>query len=402
MRTIAVVNQKGGCGKTITAINLSAFLALAGRRVLLVDMDPQGHSTIGLPPGESAPSRTMYDVFLSSMRGSDTTITDVTRSVGERFDLAPADILLAAVPEALAGQPGRENILAWVLAGLESRYDYVIIDSPPNVGLLTFNALKACSEAVIPMDPSFFSLHGIGKLFETLELLERETGHRIAARVLVTLYPGRSPFVRAVLDEVRHHLAGRHFHTVIRLSVKLAEAASHGLPITQYARHSVGFEDYQALANEILQQEAATAAELGAFPAERIAVGTAPAITPDGVVFTVEAPNATQVQLAGDFNDWRPASGGMESDGRVWTKILKLAPGRYRYRFVIDGQWCRDPGNATVEPSPFGGDDSILVLDEPLTLDEPLMLHDSLVSDDLPMLDAAAASLPPGESHESA
>jgi chromosome partitioning protein len=366
MRTIAVVNQKGGCGKTITAINLSAFLALAGRRVLLVDMDPQGHSTLGLPAGEGNASRTMYDVFLSKVRGSDTTIADVIRPVGENFDLAPADILLSAAPEVLAGAPGRENVLAWALAGLEGRYDYVIVDCPPNVGLLTFNALKACSEAVIPMDPSFFSLHGIGKLFETFELLERQTGHRIAARVLVTLYPGRTPFVRAVVDEVRRHLAGRHFETVVRHSVKLAEAASHGLPVTRYARHSVGFEDYQALANEILQQEAG----IGAM--ERVEGAAAPAVTPDGVMFTVEAPNATNVQLAGDFNDWSPGTAEMEPVGRIWTKMLKLAPGRYRYRFVIDGQWCRDPSNAIIEPSPFGGEDSVLVLDQPQPAEWPL------------------------------
>lgn len=362
MRTIAVVNQKGGCGKTITAINLSAFLALAGRRVLLVDMDPQGHSTLGLPGGDGAPTRTMYDVFLNRIRGSDTTLADVTRPVGENFDLAPADILLSAVPEALAGAPGRENVLAWAVARVDDRYDYVIVDCPPNVGLLTFNALKACNEAVIPMDPSFFSLHGIGKLFETFDLLERETGHRISARVLVTLYPGRSPFVRAVVDEVHRHLPGRHFETVVRQSVKLAEAASHGLPITRYARYSAGFEDYQALADEVLRQEVASTA------AAEPGLAAPPEVTPEGVVFTVEAPNAAQVQVAGDFNDWKAASGEMEPAGRVWKRTLKLAPGRYRYRYVIDGQWCRDPHNAAVEPSPFGGDDSLLVLEEPQVL----------------------------------
>ena len=361
MRTIAVVNQKGGCGKTITAINLSAFLALAGRRVLLVDMDPQGHSTLGLPVGEGAPTRTMYDVFMSGTRGSATSIADITRSVGENFDLAPADILLSAIPEALAGLPNRENVLAQALADLEGRYDYVVVDCPPNVGLLTFNALKACTEALIPMDPSFFSLHGIGKLFETFEILQRKTGHRISARVLVTLYPGRAPFVKAVVEEVHSHLAGRYFETVVRQSVKLAEAASHGLPVTRYARHSAGFEDYQALANEILQQEAAVS------PTEDIGIATAPAVTPDGVMFTVEAPNAAHVQLAGDFNDWTPDVGEMEPVGRVWKKMLKLAPGRYRYRYVIDGQWCTDPRNAAVEPTPFGGHDSLLVLDEPQT-----------------------------------
>lgn len=359
MRAIAVVNQKGGCGKTITSINLSAFLAQAGRRVLLVDLDPQGHSTLGLSVGESPPTRTMYDVFRFKSGGPEVTIAHVARTVGENLDLAPADILLSTTSETLAGIPGRENVLTWAFAALEDRYDYVIVDCPPSVGLLTFNALKACTEAIIPMDPSFFSLQGIGKLFETFDMLERATGHRISARVLVTLYSGRSPFVKAVLDDVHRHLPDRHFATVVRYSVKLAEAASHGVPISRYARESVGFADYQSLANEILLQEALIA------PVAESAVAAAPAVTSDGVVFTVEAPDAVRVQIAGDFNDWRPEWTGMDRTGRIWRKVLTLAPGRYRYRYVIDGQWLTDPMNPMVEPSPFSGNDSLFVLEEP-------------------------------------
>ena len=371
MRTIAVVNQKGGCGKTITSINLSAFLALAGRRVLLVDMDPQAHSTLGLSPGGLAAARTMYDVLLGDTRRNPITIADVTRPVGENFDLAPADILLSAIPEALAGVAGRENILTRAFADLPGRYDYVIVDCPPNVGLLTFNALKACTEALIPMDPSFFSLHGIGKLFETFQLLERETGHRISARVLVTLYSGRTTFVKAVVEEVHRHLAGEHFETIIRQSVKLAEAASHGVPVSEYATHSAGYEDYQALANEILQQEVATAT------AEVVRIAAAPAVTAEGVTFTIEAPAAAHVQLAGDFNEWTPEGSEMEAVGLVWKKTLQLAPGRYRYRYVIDGEWYSDPHNAAVEPSPFGGVDSVLVVDEPQPAEELLPRTDA-------------------------
>ncbi len=370
MRSIAVVNQKGGCGKTITSINLSAFLALAGRRVLLVDLDPQGHSTLGLSSGEPAPIRTMYDVFRSATGESRISIPDILRPVGENLDLAPADILLSATPEELAGMPGRENLLARELALLGDRYDYVLVDCPPSVGLLTFSALKACGEALVPMDPSFFSLHGIGKLFETFALLEGETGHRISARVLVTMYSGRSPFVKAVLAEVQRHLPGRYFETVIRQSVKLAEAASHGLPITRYAPRSAGFEDYASLANEVLSMESAMT------PAEPARTAAPPLLTPEGVLFTVEAPGAAHVQLAGDFNDWMPDRAEMVPEGRIWTKRLDLAPGRYRYRYVIDGQWHCDPRNAAVEPSPFGGNDSLLVLDparppEP----EPVPVH---------------------------
>jgi chromosome partitioning protein len=360
MRTIAVVNQKGGCGKTITSINLSAFLALAGRRVLVVDMDPQGHATLGLSPGAPAALRSMYDVLLGETRRPQTKLLDIIRPVSDRLDLAPSDILLSALPEALAGVTGREDLLSRTFADLSDRYDYVFVDCPPNVGLLTFNALKACNEALVPMDPSFFSLHGIGKLFETFQVLERDTGHHVSARVLITLYSGRAAFVKAVVEEVYQHLAGEHYTTVIRQSVKLAEAASHGVPICAYARRCVGYEDYQALANEVIQQEAAMGMQVEV--AEPPAAPSAPR-EPILFTFTLEAPDAARVQLAGEFNAWTPEGSEMDGDGRVWKKTLRLAPGRYRYRYVIDGEWQKDPQNAVVEPSPYGGQDSVLVLD---------------------------------------
>jgi chromosome partitioning protein len=373
MRTIAVVNQKGGCGKSITSINLAAFLAREQRRVLVVDMDPQGHATLGLLADAVQPSRTVYDVFVRDAGRQPTPLGDVIRTVRENLDVAPADIRLSAISERLAGLVGREDILSDAIASVEGRYDYVVVDCPPNVGLLTFNALKACSEAIVPMDPSFFSLHGLGKQLETINVLATQTDHHIAARVLVTLYSGRSPFAKAVLDEVRRHLAGRHFETVIRYSVKLAEAASHGVPIAHYSRHCVGFDDYQALAAEVLQQETAmptrervalNGAAAGASAGHDWAGPLAPAMTPEGVMFSIEAPDAERVQLAGDFNDWTVDGNEMEDTGGVWTKVVKLPPGRYRYRYVVDGRWQNDPLNAAVEPNRFGGDDSVLVMDE--------------------------------------
>ena len=252
MRTIAVVNQKGGCGKTITSINLSAFLAGAQRRVLLVDMDPQGHATLGLLTHDAVPPvKTMYGVLSQRAGRQPIGLREVIVPVRDHLDLAPADILLSAIPDMLAGLYGREDVLSDALTDVRGDYDYVIVDCPPNVGLLTFNALKACSEAIVPMDPSFFSLHGMGKLLETFDLLAQKSDHHIDARVLVTLYPGRAAFVKAVVDELHAHLPGRYFDTVIRYSVKLAEAASHGVPIAQYCRHCVGFDDYRALAAEV-------------------------------------------------------------------------------------------------------------------------------------------------------
>src|SRR5437667_9203713 len=157
MRTLAVLHQKDGCGTTITSINLSASLAREQRRVLLVDMDPQGHTTLGLLTDAVHPSRTMYEVFVEEPGERPTVLRDVILTVRENLDLAPADILLSGVPEALAGQIGRADILSDARGSVRDGDAYVIVDCPPHVGLLTFHALKACSEAIVPVDPSFFA-----------------------------------------------------------------------------------------------------------------------------------------------------------------------------------------------------------------------------------------------------
>ena len=362
MRAIAIVNQKGGCGKTITAINLSALLAEENRRVLLVDLDPQGHATLGLQREPVQPELTIGEVLLQHV-----TLREASCRVRSNLDLVPAAITLAAVPEVLAGVAGREDRLAEALCSVADAYDYAIVDCPPTVGLLTFSALKACAEAIVPVEPSFFSLHGIAKFLETIEVVAAKTGHEIAARALVTLYTGRSAFVRAVVDEVRKHFGDRSYATVIRHSVKLAEAASHGAPVSDYNRRCTGFGDYQALAREVVSHEPAEMAASaigasgnGARARAPVEHGSAPIIGAGGVVFSLEASRARFVQIAGDFNGW--IGSAMERSGPVWWKVLPLAPGRYQYRYVVDGRWQADPANAEAEPSPYGEFNSVVTV----------------------------------------
>ncbi len=372
MRSIAVINQKGGCGKTITAINLSACLAREQRKVLLIDMDPQGHATLGLQSDSARPARTISEVLLNGSDGG-MRLPDVVRPILPNLDLIPSDILLSAVPEKLSGLSGRESRLAKALPEVANRYHYIIVDCPPNVGLLTFNALMACTEAIIPLDPSFFSLHGIAKLLETLDLLSRQAGHKVKPRALVTLYPGRSDFVRDVVEEIRKHMGDRSLKTVIRFSVKLSEAASHGVPICEYSHRCAGFEDYRSLARELMEQEVELPVlesgdccpvdgEESEGSVRDVPVPSAPISTRTGVRFTLQAPEAHRVHLAGDFNQWTPDGNEMQFRNGLWQKVLPLEPGRYRYRYVVDGQWQSDPLNSLSERGAFGDYDSVIEL----------------------------------------
>jgi chromosome partitioning protein len=334
-------------------------------------MDPQGHATLGLQPNPVLPGGSITDVLVWELSGQRLRLPDVIVNVAPNLDLVPADILLSTAPEKLAAVSGREDRLSEALDDVRNLYHYVVIDCPPSVGVLTFNALMACSEAIIPLDPSFFSLHGIGKMLETLDILARKKKHTIQAYALLTLYAGRFEFAKEVVADIREHLGDKALNTVIRYSVKLAEAASHGIPICNYCKRCAGFEDYQSLTGEILQQES----ELS-FPEaigmrrpqdsvpegmpDDLSLPSAPIPTKNGVLFTLNAPEARHVQLAGDFNLWMPDSNEMQFSNGVWQTMLALVPGRYRYRYVVDGRWQSDPLNACVEPSPFGDEDSVI------------------------------------------
>lgn len=380
MRTIAIVNQKGGCGKTMTAINLSAFLARASRRVLLIDMDPQGHATLGVLKDPFPLEKTVYEVL--AHEDGLTALGEVIVNVRDNFDIAPSDVLLSALPEKLREIPEKEAKLSLALEGVRHNYDYVIIDCPPNVGLLTFNALMACSEAIIPVEPSFFSLHGIARQVETLDLLARKSGHDIRARALITLYSTRSDFAKTMAEEIRQHLGEACFNTVIRFSVKLPESVAHGLPIADFSKHSAGFIDYSALAREVLEQESSNQASVAEMLSEEALLpadahstpadsdfqiqteASPPLSMPDGVLFTLDAPGARCVQLAGDFNGWEADGNEMQPSSGVWRKVVLLQPGRYQYKYVVDGRWLPDPLNLDVEPAPWGGYNSVVNLED--------------------------------------
>jgi chromosome partitioning protein len=250
MRIIAVANQKGGCGKTTTAINLSSCLAIKGQKVLLIDFDPQSHATMGLNV-ECNPEKNIYHVIAPATAEA-ARLDEVIVPVKENFDIAPSDTRLCAVEQELASVDGREKRLLEAIERMEKSYDFVIIDCPPSIGHLCFNALRASSEAIIPIDMSLFSLRGIAKLTDMMVMIENSSGHVITPRALVTMFDARTRYSQEVLDRVQEKFEDKVFDTVIRYNIRLRETVDHGLPIGDYDKHAIGQKDYAALSEEVM------------------------------------------------------------------------------------------------------------------------------------------------------
>jgi chromosome partitioning protein len=259
MRRIAIINQKGGVGKTTCAVNLAAALAECGQRVCVLDLDPQAHATthLGLSPDGKAPS--MYDVLVNSRP-----LAEVRRKVGERLWVAGSDINLAAAEVELAGVVGREVILRDLLLQDEGAFDYVFMDCAPSLGVLTLNALSAANEVFIPLQPHFLALHGMGKLLETTALVAKRINPALKVTgIILSLYESSTRLAQEVVSDLQEYLdrsrntnapwaKARVFKTRIRRNIKLAECPSFGQSIFAYAPRSHGAEDYAALAREVL------------------------------------------------------------------------------------------------------------------------------------------------------
>ena len=246
-RVTACTNQKGGVGKTTTVINLAAYLALSGTRILVIDLDPQGNASTGLGADRRTPG-TIYDALIDRVP-----ISDITQPTAiEGLDLAPATPILAGAEVELVGMAAREHRLAASLAEVDQRYDRVLVDCPPSLGLLTINALTAADGVLIPIQAEFYAMEGLGNLVNTIRLVRRSLNPRLEIDgVVITMFDRRTRLSFQVADEVRRHLNGAVYDTVVPRSVRLSEAPSHGLPIALYDPASRGAHAYRSLASEV-------------------------------------------------------------------------------------------------------------------------------------------------------
>ncbi len=483
VRTITIANQKGGCGKTTVAINLAASIAREGRRVLLVDLDPQGHCALGMAVPEEQIDLSIYDCLLKQFEGSPIEITRITWQVSANLNLAPATTQLGTLESLLAKKEGTDSLLAGLLEPQGERFDYCVVDCPPHLGLLMRNGLRAADEIIVPVDTGYFSLHGLTKQLATIEQLTERFGRSAAVRILPNQYDVRTKLAREILAELRSRFKGLVYDTILNFNTKLKEGASFGQPITEFAPNSMGARDFQKLAREIMgisESRAATQdildhVEKLAADAERLLATTTTlvdqrrqALPPEGapvrpilqnspevssaapasrvperrppnsvappetrsvvvpsrklaprppsagpfmekriappldfgnraghsqsdngnkngpsafheeigrkldrfygvqqdndiIVFSTHSPDATEVQLAGDFNDWMPHTTPMRRLGNGdFEARLRLPKGRYRYRLVVDGRWMHDANNPAIDTNEYGELNSVV------------------------------------------
>ena len=375
MKTIAIANQKGGCGKTTTAINLGAALAATGRRVLLIDLDPQAHASFGLRASNLPTDRSIYYVLADNpekKRSLDSCIANVSRN----FDIVPSNVQLSILEQEFKGKEDAISELYRVLSSHPSTHEYIIIDCPPSLGFLTFNALRAADQVILPIDMSAFTLMGVGKLLGMVDLIKTKIGYTPRLNALATLFDIRTTYSQSVLEEVKAFFGNQMFRTVIRLNVALKRAVSEGVSIIDFDKTSNGARDYTALCYETLRLDGVedpkkpfASSRSVQVPEKRESVLLSPeeiekSFEPDikEVTFAMESPAAKEIYIAGDFNEWKINDESRLALGEngCWEKRVALAHGRYRYKFVVDGEWMEDLKNQVREINAFGSFDSVM------------------------------------------
>ena len=406
MMTIAIANQKGGCGKTTTAINLAACLGQQQQRVLLIDMDPQGHASLGM--GLQCKDRWgLYEVLMFEAEINDVIIPGVSKGV----DIIPATISLAAAEQLLSNLSKKDLQLLLHLEELETDYDYIILDCPPQLGLLSFNALRAADQLIIPLEMSSFALDGVERLSDTLALLRDRFDADIPVRILPTMVDYRTRFSTTIMDDIHQRFANDTISAPIHYTVRIKEAAYHGKAIIDFEPRSPAADDYNQLCNDIMMTSSPArdiltatrqrfkhlnqateisalreqlATDAGNFSdtadvsdlAESLTTSRTPVRPGDQnmvrekedlqtVILDFVDAGFETLQIAGEFNNWIPDHNvDTLSEAGVITKVLRVQPGQYQYRLVIDGKWQKDASNPFQTLNDYGEINSLLQVNE--------------------------------------
>ena len=393
MKIISIANQKGGCGKTTTAINLATALGLNKKRVLLIDLDAQAHASLGLDI-ESQDS--LYNV-ISSLTPRKLKIENIIKRVEDTFDIAPSNILVGTLEQELADEIGRELKLLEIVKTVRDQYDYILIDCPPSLGILTINAIRVSDEVVIPVETSRFSLQGVDHLMDIITLVRERLDHEVKCRVLITMFDSRLRHSFAMFETFKEKFGALLFDTIVHINVKLKESAVSGRPVAFFDQYSRGSKDYYTLAKELLliekqeREEGAPGekevpAESEPAPQEvtqteevvlETMQGRTPSLEPFSekmqetvakeaqefftTRFAIDALGAKSVYVTGSFNDWSldDECRLKETDGQ-WEVRIPLKAGFYKYQFIVDGVWKEDPGNPRQERNSFGDINSLI------------------------------------------
>ena len=365
MKIISIANQKGGCGKTTTAINLASTLGFNEKRTLLIDLDPQAHATLGLNVDDQ---NSLYNC-ISKLTPHKLKIKDIIRKVTKNFDIVPSNVLVGTLEQELADEIGRELKLVEILGEVKDQYDFILIDCPPSLGFLTVNAIRASDEIIIPVETSRFSMQGVDHLMDIANLIRERLNHPVKSKVLITMFDSRLRHSFTMLGKMKEKFTGMLFDTIVHTNVKLKEAAVMGESVIKYDKYCRGSKDYLSLAREILTTERL------ANPTE--AKGTKEAYVPSvrmqeliqqetseflgSTAFVLKAPLAKSVYVTGSFNDWSlDESCRMSNNEGVWTLKVNLKPGVYKYQFIVDGKWQEDPSNTSTERNSFGDINSLI------------------------------------------
>ena len=394
MKIISIANQKGGCGKTTTAINVASSLSLNGQRVLLIDLDPQAHATLGLNVDDQ---NSLYNV-ISKLTPRKLKISEIIKRVENNFDIVPSNILVGTLEQELTDEIGRELKLTEAIKTLEDRYDFILIDCPPSLGFLTVNAIRASDEVIIPVETSRFSMQGVDHLMDIVNLIKDRLNHPVTARVLITMFDSRLRHSFTMLSKMKEKFGPMIFDTIVHINVKLKESAVMGETVFKYDKYCRGSKDYNSLAKELLflhrppqeiekaiaveiisesnvQEQVEWEAESLEEAAQKIPEVTAGLEMSDRMrdiveketqsiittIFSLQAPHAQSVYITGSFNDWSlDETCRMESENGRWTARLPLKPGVYKYQFIVDGKWQEDPQNTQKERNSFGDINSII------------------------------------------